>query len=153
MCIIQWFLVYWQLCNHYYYLILERFYHPKKKEGIEKNAKGKASCLTFMNTNYMVIKMKVDFINVAGTIRNPCAKTKAHLIPHTVYKNWLEIYETVCQTYSYKTSRKSIVQKEYWAMMGVLNSYSSDMIATSQWYYQALKMWWMSIRNWTFNFI
>lgn len=61
---------------------------PQKEGRNQKNnAKGKASCLTFMDTNYMVIKMKVDFINIAGTIRNPCAKTKAHLIPHTVYKN------------------------------------------------------------------
>lgn len=62
------------------------------KEGIFKKIKGQPLCLTLKHKNYMVIKMK-DFKSVAGTTGNSCAETKTLLIPHTIYKNWLDIWD------------------------------------------------------------
>ena len=57
-----------------------------------KNAKGKVLCLLWHTKIVMVVKSKVDFKNVAGTIWNSYAKTKTLPMYHTIYKNWLEIY-------------------------------------------------------------
>lgn len=49
-----------------------------QKEGIFQKAKGQPLCLILMYKSYMVIKMKVDFRNVTGTIRSSCAKAKLY---------------------------------------------------------------------------
>lgn len=125
-----------------------------QKEGIFQKAKGQPLCLILMHKNYMAIKMKVDFRNVAGTflIRNSCAKAKTLLIPHTIYKNWLEIYETACQTYNYKT-RKGLSGRntEQWRTFSIVAL--SHVTATGQWGYQVHEMWWVRMWNSTFHFI
>lgn len=122
-----------------------------QKEGIFQKAKGQPLCLILMYKSYMVIKMKVDFRNVTGTIRSSCAKAKTLLIPHTIYKNWLEIYETPCQTYNYKTRKvMSGRNTEQWRKYSI--AALSYVTVTGQWGW-VLEIWWARMRNSTFNFI